>query len=155
MTRAKERLFIYTDSDIFDRLPADLHVVDQNHYDLPDQLMLQLSHKDVNLGYFKFIKRDILSLRAGEQLRFENYFLYPQNSKKAVAQLSQKMQSELMIWSEKGYSVSRATIRFIVAWKPKDAPRDEEESAVLLMDLDLKKDTEQVNMRNTTKAKSQ
>ena len=155
MTRAKERLFIYTDSDIFDRLPADLHVVDQNHYDLPDQLMLQLSHKDVNLGYFKSIKRDILSLRAGEQLRFENYFLYPQNSKKAVAQLSQKMQSELMIWSEKGYSVSCATIRFIVAWKPKDAPRDEEESAVLLMDLDLKKDTEQVNMRNTTKAKSQ
>lgn len=155
MTRAKERLFIYTDSDIFDRLPADLHVVDQNHYDLPDQLTLQLSHKDVNLGYFKFIKRDILSLRAGEQLRFENYFLYPQNSKKAVAQLSQKMQSELMIWSEKGYSVSCATIRFIVAWKPKDAPRDEEESAVLLMDLDLKKDTEQVNMRNATKAKSQ
>ena len=89
------------------------------------------------------------------QISFENYFLYPQNSKKAVAQLSQKMQSELMIWSEKGYSVSCATIRFIVAWKPKDAPRDEEESAVLLMDLDLKKDTGQVNMRNTTKAKSQ
>lgn len=140
MTRAKQRLYIYTNSEIFSRLPADLHEVDQTEYELPDQIMLQLSHKDVNLGFFKSIKREILSLRAGDRLRFANNYLYPLNSRKAVAQLSQKMQTELLIWSEKGYSVSCATIRFIVAWKPKDAPKEEEEHAVLLIDLDMKKE---------------
>ena len=138
MTRAKQRLYIYTNSEIFSRLPADLHEVDQTEYGLPDQIMLQLSHKDVNLGFFKSIKREILSLRAGDRLRFANNYLYPLNSQKAVAQLSQKMQTELLIWSEKGYYVSCATIRFIVAWKPKDAPKEEEEHAVLLIDLDMK-----------------
>lgn len=57
----------------------------------------------------------------------------------AVAQLSQKMQGELLSWGEKGYCVSTATIRFIVAWRPKDAPKEEKEHAVLLVDLELKK----------------
>ena len=57
-----------------------------------------------------------------------------------VCQLSQKMQGELLSWGEKGYSVSAAFIRFIVAWRPKDAPKDEKEHAVLLVDLKLNKD---------------
>ena len=49
------------------------------------------------------------------------------------------MQGELLQWSEKGYSVVSASIRFIVAWRPKDAPKDEKEHAVLLVNLSLKK----------------
>lgn len=45
----------------------------------------------------------------------------------------------------KGYLVSSATIRFVVAWKPKDAPKDEKEHAVLLLDLELKKTTNTQN----------
>ena len=140
MTRAKRRLLIYTDSDIFDHIPADQYVIDRNFHDLPDQLMLQLSHKDVNLGFFKSIKKDVLSLRAGDTLRYENNYFYIPDRRKAVAQLSQKMQSELILWAERGYHVSSSTIRFIVAWKPKGAPKEEEEHAVLLIDLDLKRE---------------
>lgn len=35
--------------------------------------------------------------------------------------------------------IDSATIRFIVAWKPKDAPKDEAEHAVLLIDINLKR----------------
>ena len=56
-----------------------------------------------------------------------------------MAQLSQKMQTELISWSDKGYEVTSASIRFIVAWRPKDAPKEESEHAVLLIDLTLKK----------------
>ena len=42
-----------------------------------------------------------------------------------------------MEWKERGYDVKSATVRFIVAWKPKDAPKEEQESAVLLADLVL------------------
>ncbi|MDE6331128.1 MAG: hypothetical protein K2L80_00845, partial [Muribaculaceae bacterium] len=57
----------------------------------------------------------------------------------ALAQLSQKMQRELLRWTEKGYQVAFASIRFIVAWRPKDAPKEEKEHAVLLIDLALKR----------------
>ena len=56
-----------------------------------------------------------------------------------IAQLSQKMQADLRLWTEKGYEVITASIRFIVAWRPKDAPKEEEEHAVLLLDLMLKR----------------
>ena len=47
--------------------------------------------------------------------------------------------SELSGWKEKDYSISDVSIRFIVAWRPKDAPKEEEESDVLLLDLTLSK----------------
>lgn len=141
MTRARKRLFIYTNSTLFDRLPADIHQVDQTPYVFPDEVMLQLSHKDVNLGFFKSRKKEILSLRSGDKLCFANNLLYVPNNQQPVAQLSQKMQAELAQWALKGYLVSSATIRFVVAWKPKDAPKDEKEHAVLLLDLELKKTT--------------
>lgn len=141
MTRARKRLFIYTNSTLFDRLPADIHQVDQTPYVFPDEVMLQLSHKDVNLGFFKSRKKEILSLRSGKKLCFANNLLYVPNNQQPVAQLSQKMQAELAQWALKGYLVSSATIRFVVAWKPKDAPKDEKEYAVLLLDLELKKTT--------------
>ena len=139
MTRAKQRLFIHTSSAIFDRLPADQRRVDQHSYDMPEEIVLQLSHKDVNLGFFKTRKREVLSLRAGEHLRFDNNYLYSLMTNLPVVQLSQKMQADLISWDERGYKVSSSTIRFIVAWRPKDAPKEEKEHAVLLLDLCLTK----------------
>ncbi len=138
MTRAKQRLFIHTSSAFFDRLPADQRVVDRHTYGMPDNIMLQLSHKDVNLGYFKSRKKEVLALRAGEQLRFDDNCLYSPKTNLSVAQLSKKMQKELCVWAERGYEVSSAAIRFIVAWRPKDALK-EEEYAVSLVDLCLSK----------------
>lgn len=139
MTRAKQRLFIHTSSAIFDRLPADQRRVDQHSYDMPEEIVLQLSHKDVNLGFFKTRKREVLSLRAGEHLRFDKNYLYSLMTNLPVVQLSQKMQADLISWDKRGYTVSSSTIRFIVAWRPKDAPKEEKEHAVLLLDLCLTK----------------
>jgi len=47
------------------------------------------------------------------------------------------MQKKLAEWKERGYEVKSASVRFVVAWKPKDAPKEEPESAVLLADLVL------------------
>ena len=56
---------------------------------------------------------------------------------KPVAKLSSKMQGILSEWEQRGYKVKSASVRFVVAWKPKDAPKDEAETAVLLADLIL------------------
>ena len=137
MTRAKNRLFIHTNGDCFNGLRADRYLVDQRQYEMPEEVVLQLSHKDVYLGYFKGIKREVLALRSGDALNYKDSFLYDVSTNKAVARLSLKMQNTLNGWKERGYEVKSASVRFIVAWKPKDAPKEESETAVLLADMTL------------------
>ena len=139
ITRAKQRLFIHTNTSIFDRIPADQKYIDNNQYGMPNEIVLQLSHKDVNLSFFKSRKKEILSLRAGQKLLFNNNYLFNPYTNNPVGQLSQKMQKELTVWKEKLYNVTDVTIRFIVAWKPQEAPKEEPEYAVLLVDLRLNK----------------
>lgn len=145
MTRAKNRLFIHTNGDCFERLNADQYHVDQRQYDIPEEIVLQLSHKDVNLGFFKDLKQEVLGLRAGDSLIYKDFFLYSSSDDKPVAKLSTRMQITLSDWIEKGYRVKSASVRFIVAWKPKDAPKSEPETAVLLADLTLARQDETVS----------
>lgn len=142
LTRAKQRMFIHTNCSLFDNIPSEKKIEDHTLYDMPQEIVLQLSHKDVNLGFFKSHKQEILSLRAGNKLRVENSYLYPTDSNTAIGQFSQKMHGTLRTWEEKNYHVTDASIRFIVAWKPKDAAKDEKEHAVLLIDLTLKRQSD-------------
>ena len=84
-------------------------------------------------------RKEILSLRSGEELRYDDHILFNPKTSHAVAQLSQKMRSELQQWEDKGYHVSEASIRFIVAWRPKDAPKGEKEHAIILTDLTMRR----------------
>ncbi len=147
ITRAKQRLFVHTNSSVFDEFNAVQKNVDHNLYEMPNDIVLQLSHKDVNLGYFKSKKKEILALRAGQCLLFDNNYLLANTSNTPICQLSHKMQEELCLWYEKGYVISFASIRFIVAWKPKDAPKEEKEHAVMLLDLTMSRDS---HTRKTT-----
>ena len=139
ITRAKHRLFIHTNSSLFDKSHIAQKKFDPTIYEMPNEIVLQLSHKDVNLGYFKYRKREVLALRAGQKLRYDNGFLFDIKTNKPVCQLSQKIMNELSTWHEKNYFISDVSIRFIVAWRPKNAPKDEKEHAVLLVDLALNK----------------
>lgn len=139
ITRAKQRLFIHTNGSLFDRTSIIQKSIESTIYEIPNDIVLQLSHKDVNLGYFKYRKKEVLALRAGQKLQYNNGYLYDKKTNKPVCQLSQKIMSELFTWNEKNYFVSDVSIRFIVAWRPKDAPKDEKEHAVLLVDLTLNK----------------
>ena len=84
-------------------------------------------------------RKEILSLRSGEELRYDDHILFNPKTNHAVAQLSQKMRAELHQWEDKGYHVYKAIIRFIVAWRPKDAPKGEKEHAIILTDLTMRR----------------
>ena len=137
ITRAKKRLYVHTNGNCFDRLTADRHTSDAKDYVMPDEVVLQLSHKDVYLDYFKQRKADVLALRAGDELLVEDNVLYTPNEHKPVAMLSKGMSQTLQMWSGKGYDVHGAKVRFVVAWRPKDAEKGDEETAVVLADLRL------------------
>ena len=137
MTRAKQRLFIHCNTGIFNHIKSEsvVFVQDTNQYPLPEEITLPLTFKDVYLDFFKGKKNQILKLRSGQPLQFDNgYLLLPSSEK--VAYISNKIREELLRWNDKSYFVKSAKINFIVAWKGKE---DTEETAVLLPELVLKK----------------
>ncbi len=138
MTRAKRNLFIYTNTGYFDKGPSSTeYKSDRNDYPLPEKVLLQLTHKDVVLSFFISRKREVLSLVGGDRLEYENGYLINPKTSHPIAKLSTKMLENLEMWLEKGYSVQSACVTFVVAWKPKDAPEDQKETAVLLPEMTL------------------
>lgn len=137
MTRAKQRLFIHCNTGIFNHIKSESVVFgqDTNQYPLPEEITLPLTHKDVYLDYFKGKKEQILKLRSGQLLCYDDGYLCLSSGERVVC-ISKKMREELQVWAEKGYDVKSAKTNFIVAWKGKDA---NEETAVLLPELVLKK----------------
>ena len=135
MTRAKQQLYIHCNTDIF--TSREIGNVDYKHdrmpYPIPEEITMQLTHRDVFLDYFKDKKKMILGLRCGDPLFFDNGFLRLQNGT-IVASLSKQKKTELAGWAEKGYSVQSAKVNYIVAWKGKD---DVVETAVILPELTL------------------
>ncbi len=138
ITRAKCNLSIHTNTAIFNSLPAEI-ISDNNDYFMPDEIVLQLSHRDVMLSYFKYHQSEILSLKSGDPVVFKDNHFYLADGIAKIGKLSARMQKEIETWAEKGYKPIKAKVRFIVAWKAKDAPKEEQKIAVVLADLLLKK----------------
>ena len=139
ITRAKHNLYIHANGGVFEGINHCQRVTDTQQYAVPEEIVLQLSHKDVYLDYFKYSKQEVLALRGGDELLYNAPYLYCAQTGKAVAQLSQGMMAKLAKWETRGYHVTAASVRFIVAWKSKNAAKDEKELAVILADLRLRK----------------
>lgn len=140
LTRAKEELYIHCNNDLFDNIGdgiADV-VYDENIYEAPSEIMLQLTYKDVVLDFFKDKKDVIIKLRGGDNLQLEEDHLCAVVNGKLVRVIrySKAFKEKLDLLKGKGYEPSSATIRFILAWKGKE---DENETAVALPDLCLRK----------------
>lgn len=135
LTRAKEELYIHCNNNLFDNIANDI-MRDENIYDEPSEIVLQLSYKDVVLDFFKDKKESIISLRSGDVLQLEGEYLYAVIDGKLVKVLkfSKAFKDKLNGLKERGYEPFVATIRFILAWKGKD---DENETAIILPDLCL------------------
>ena len=140
MTRAKKNLHIYTNSSCFDRknTPGQRQF-DAEEYPLPEEVVLQLTHKDVVLSFFTSRKKEVLSLVGGDPLEYSEDYLLNTKSGKPVVKLSARMRESLRLWEERGYHVKSAAVRFVVAWKEKDADQNLPETAVLLPELTLVK----------------
>lgn len=139
ITRAKHNLYIHANGGVFEGINHCQRVTDTQQYAVPEEIVLQLSHKDVYLDYFKYSKQEVLALRGGDELLYNAPYLYCAQTGKAIAQLSQGMMAKLAKWETRGYHVTAASVRFIVAWKSKNAAKDEKELAVILADLRLRK----------------
>ncbi|NLX92301.1 MAG: ATP-dependent helicase, partial [Clostridiales bacterium] len=143
LTRAKNELYIHYNNNLFGifgsfRMPGVEWINDDCEYPEPEELVLQLSYKDVVLNFFKDKKELILSLRSGAELCFDGEFMSTQtdNKTKRVVKVSKAFLDRIKELQKKGYHPYKATVRFTVAWQGKE---DDTETAIVLPDLYLKR----------------
>ncbi|MCD7755421.1 MAG: RecQ family ATP-dependent DNA helicase [Firmicutes bacterium] len=142
MTRAKDALYIHCDTDLFTQfdLPGIMRIEDTNAYAPPEEISLQLTHRDVVLDYFKGRKALISKLRSGRPLSVSGEYLSADAGGRTVrvAKLSRSCRETLQKLLRSGYVPQSANIRFIVAWQ---GMNDTEETLVILPDIHLKRET--------------
>ncbi len=138
MTRAKKFLHIHYNGDILDKFldAASSKPTDMSAYHPASELVLQLSHRDVYLDYFKDKQKLIgqMRIRSGTHLSVQKNRLLIQtpNGLQPVLQLSAKGYGEVKKYIEKGYAPCDAVVRFICGWRGNE---DERETAVILADI--------------------
>jgi ATP-dependent DNA helicase RecQ len=139
MTRAKSELYLHYNNHAFDSFSDDI-IDDPEMYPEPEQITLQLTHKDVVLNYFMSRKKLVFALHSGTTLTLQGKELYAQIGGKtySVAMLSKAAQGTLNGLLAKGYRVQSARVRFVVAWRNQDEA-DKNEYAILLPDIFLEK----------------
>jgi len=140
ITRAKSNLYVHTNTFLFDqyRMNGIIQEIDDTEYEEPAEIMLQTTHKDVVLDFFKSRKEIIFRLHSGMKLRIDNLYLTAEldNRDVRVAKLSKAFGETLERLKEKGYVPRYAEVRFIVAWKGEN---DKGETPILLVEIYLSK----------------
>lgn len=140
MTRAKNALYIHCNTNLFEQytVPGIAFEADRTVYHEPEEISLQLTHRDVVLDFFKGKKELIFKLHSGMRLSVTSEYLCAEICSRSVrvAKFSKRCREQLNGLQEKGYVPYLADVRFIVAWK---GEQDLEETAVLLPNIYLKR----------------
>jgi ATP-dependent DNA helicase RecQ len=137
MTRAKQNLVIHHNNGLFDKIKVEdlISIVDENSYQPPDKLSMQLSFIDVNLGFFEYRQSQINRLVPGDILIIKEEGC-TNNSGDIVLKFSKKFNETISELKEQGYHLKYARINFILYWKDSDK---EKESKVILPELDFER----------------
>ena len=140
MTRAKSNLYMHTNTSLFNRYHIDgvEHCTDRQEYQEPSEIMLQTTHRDVVLDFFKSKKELIFNLRSGTKLEIDDVYLTATLNGRDVriAKFSKAFTEKLENLKEKGFVPVSAAVRFIVAWRGEE---DTEETPIILADIYFQK----------------
>lgn len=136
MTRARKDLYIYYNNKDFDRfITGSVRArVDSTLYDRPGEILMQLSHKDVHLGFFKDKKNTIQRILCGAKLLTSPSGLLAVQDGKAmqVVRFSKKFLEEIERHKRQGYVMENASVRYVVGWTDTS---DGQEYPIILPDV--------------------
>ena len=117
ITRAKQNLHIHINTPLLNNISAGNieWIEDRNTYSPLNEILIQLTHADVILGYFNFVQHRINELVSGSRLTVrENDCL---NAKgKQVLKFSKSMQDKIKKHKALGFEPKYGNIKFIVYW---------------------------------------
>lgn len=133
LTRAKSYLAIHTNGSFFNhiQLPGIRRIENTEAWLPPSKIAVQLTLKDVYLGYYAFVQHRVEALTSGQDLQIHAEGLSDQSGN-LVLKFSKKFQELLLARHESGYVLTEARVNFILFWKDQE---QEQEFKVVLPEL--------------------
>ena len=137
LTRARKTLTVHSCVPFLEGTAVEGLIRTQNEksYGEPEEILLQMSHRDVVLSFFDGRQGTIRGMRCGDALIMDGESTLRTGDGSAAVRLSAAGRKRLQEMRQKGYEVTRAEVRFQVWWKD----REEREILILLPDLLLRK----------------
>lgn len=136
MTRAKRELYLYYNEGAFERfLPFGTRPEKDEHvYERPKEILMQLSHRDVFLGFFKDKKEVIRHIVPGAELLIKNEELSViyEGKEIPIVRFSKEFMKTIRKNQSQGYHMDRAYVRFVVGWREKE---EDKEYPIVLPDI--------------------
>jgi hypothetical protein len=126
MTRAKSFLSIHLRGDWLDGaafIDGLKLYSDSRKWELPDILSIQLTHKDVWLGFFKSRQRLISNLVAGDELQAVDQECRTAKGQ-VVLRFSRRFQETICSLDRQGYVLKDARISYVVWWKDEETGKE-------------------------------
>lgn len=139
LTRAKNELYICYNTDDLDKYKGGnaKFMYDSSKYDEANEAAIQLSHKGVNLGYFKYVGKNVRQLCSGDDLYMKNDELFmDKEMNKRVVKLSRSQVEQINSMRKRGFEAYRAEVRNLVYWQGKE---EKEESLIVLPNIYLRR----------------
>lgn len=134
LTRAKNHLAIHTNGNHFKNiiaLPNIQRIHNAETHKPPAKIAVQLSLKDINLGFFAYVQRHVIQLASGQNLQIHPEGLANANGT-LILKFSKLFQEQIAARLQSGYTLCEARVNFMVYWKN---PETEQESLVVLPEL--------------------
>ncbi len=137
MTRAKQKLIIHLNGNYLDKLKTEEieRVENNNVFQPPSDLALHLSHKDLNLGYFKFIQKRVNPLTSSDIINISEEGCKNEKGE-LVLKFSRRFLDKLAEIRTNGFELKEAKVNFIVHWKAEDKAQ---EVKIILPELQFEK----------------
>lgn len=137
MTRAKQHLTIHYNGSFLNHLKAEeLRYINYTaSYALPKQLVYHLTHRDINLGYFKYVQSRIHFLNSGGTLKVCDTGLINLENEQ-VLKFSKDFLVKIESLATQEYQLVTAKTRFIMFWYPREDKGDvSQELKIILPEL--------------------
>ncbi len=130
MTRAKSQLEIHYNGEYLESIRAENveYIEDNTTYGSPEEIAFQLTHKHVQLGYFSYVQKSILSLNSGDPLKLNDEGCLNLSCDQ-VLKFSALMKEKIQDLQQIGYAPSTVKVAFLVYWY--DEKQDTEVLVVL------------------------
>ncbi|MCB0737951.1 MAG: ATP-binding domain-containing protein, partial [Bacteroidetes bacterium] len=125
MTRAKQNLTVHINSNFLDNLSVEnLERIDDNDVYLPPkELVMHLTHENVNLGYFEYVQHRIKGILPGNALTLVEDGCANSNGD-LVLKFARKFQGIIEMRKQNGYELNRVTVNFITYWLKEGAEHE-------------------------------
>lgn len=121
MTRAKQKLTIHLNGNYLDKFKTDEleRIENIDTFQPPSGLVIHLSHKDLNLGYFEYVQRRVNALTSGDSITVSDEGCKNEKGE-LVLKFSKKFLDRLIEIKNSGFELKEAKVNFIVYWTDED-----------------------------------